>query len=199
MEVEVLRQVNKLWGKIYPFLTSQIASLYQKDSGTVLELGPFSGGISMELAKRYPGFKVTIADESPQVLEYFEEEIKAAGLSGAIEIGKTALDSLEFNDSQFDLVIFRGAFFFLDEKGKIFRDIFRVLKKGGMAFVGGGFGKDTPNELIYEIADESRELNDRLGRRRISVKELEEIIRRAALDDRCRIVEEGGMWVIIRK
>ncbi|MCP4575234.1 MAG: class I SAM-dependent methyltransferase [Deltaproteobacteria bacterium] len=199
MDFGLLRRVNGLWRKIYPFLVSQIAELYEKDSGTVLELGPFSGGISMALAKQYPEFRITIADESPQVLDYFKAEINASGLSGDIEIRKTALTSLNFSDFQFDLVIFRGAFFFLDNGGEILKEIFRVLKEGGRAFIGGGYGKDTPSALIHEIADESRALNDKLGRNRISVEELEGIIRNAALDDSCRIVEEGGLWVIMKK
>ncbi|MBW2144085.1 MAG: class I SAM-dependent methyltransferase [Deltaproteobacteria bacterium] len=199
MDFDLLKQVNSLWRRIYPFLASQIAASYQKDFGSVLELGPFSGGISLELAEQYPELRITIADTSLQVLEYFAAEIEAAGLSRGIEVRQTDLNFLDFNDSQFDLVIFRGAFFFLDERGKIFWEIFRVLKEDGIAFVGGGYGKDTPDEFIREIADESRELNDRLGRKRVTVENLKEILRRSEMGGRCRIVEEGGLWVIIEK
>ena len=96
-------------------------------------------------------------------------------------------------------MIARGVFFFLDADGAILREIFRVLKEGGMAFVGGGYGKDTPLGLINEIADESRELNDRLGRTRVRIEELRNIITRSGLDDHCKIVEEGGLWVVIDK
>jgi len=199
MDFELLKQVNGLWKEIYPFLASQIAASYQRNFGTVLELGPFSGGISLELAKMYPGFQITIADESPRVIDYFNREINAAGLIGNIETGKTPLYSLNFNDFQFDLVIFRGAFFFLDESGKVLREIFRVVKKGGMAFVGGGYGKDTPGALINKIAEKSRELNDRLGRKRVSIEDLKKIIKRSGVGESCRIVEEGGLWVVMDK
>jgi len=49
----------------------------------------------------------------------------------------------------------------------ILKEIYRVLKPGGLAFVGGGYGKDVPQALIDEIAEESRILNDALGRRRV--------------------------------
>jgi len=199
MDFDLLKQVNGLWRKIYPFLVSQIMETYGKDSGAVLEMGPFSGGISIALAGKYPGLKITIADESPQILSCLEEKIKSEGFSGRIDTKNTALKFLEFGDFQFDLVIFRGAFFFLDEEGEIFQDIFRVLKIGGMAFVGGGYGKDTPDVFIHEIADESRELNDRLGRIRVSVSELEAILTKVQLNDSCRIVQEGGLWVVMEK
>jgi ubiquinone/menaquinone biosynthesis C-methylase UbiE len=199
MDLEDLKRVNHLWSKIYPYLALQIAEVCQKDSGAVLELGPFSGGISMELVKRYPGFNITIADRSSNVLSYLDREIRSSGLSKSITIRKTAFTPLVFKDAEFDLVISRGVFFFLDENGNLLYEIFRVLKKGGMAFIGGAFGKDTPKELIDEISDESRVLNDRLGRRRITLDELEKIIHRAELVGSCRIVEEGGLWVVIDK
>jgi ubiquinone/menaquinone biosynthesis C-methylase UbiE len=199
MDNDDIKRINSLWRKIYSFLASHIMEIYRRTSGSVLELGPFSGGISFELAGLYPGFKLTIADESPVILDYIQEEIASRGLSGKIETTKTDLDHLAFDDAQFDLVLFRGVFFFLDEKTNLLQEIYRILKEGGTAFVGGGYGKDAPAELIEEIADESRELNDRLGRKRFSREELEKIITEANLGDTCRIEEEGGVWIIIEK
>jgi len=51
---------------------------------------------------------------------------------------------LTFNDNSFDLVILRGAFFFIMERPMILAEIFRVLNPRGLAFVGGGYGKDIP-------------------------------------------------------
>ena len=199
MNITDLKRVNDLWKKVYPYLASQIMEEYQRNSGSILELGPFSGGISRELMALYPELKVTIAAESPDVIEYIGEEIEGFGLSEKIDIIETSYNSLVFSDDRFDLVILRGGFFLLDSGGQLFREIFRVLKPGGMAFVGGGYGKDIPLELIAEIADESRELNDRLGRIRVGVEELKEIIKRSQLAERCSIVEKGGLWVYIRK
>lgn len=199
MDSADIKRVNSLWRKIYPYLASHIMESYQRTSGSVLELGSFSGGISFELARLYSSLNITIADESPAILEYLSKEISICGLSKRIEIKKTNLNHLAFDDAQFDLVIFRGVFFFLNEKENLLQEIYRILKDGGMAFVGGGFGKGVPQELIDEISEESRELNDRLGRRRLSIKELEEIIKRSKLSDTCRIEEEGGVWVIIEK
>ncbi len=195
MNIDDLKRVNSLWSNIYPYLASQIMEGYQRDSGSALELGPFSGGISRELTRAYPGLDVTIADESSAVVDYLRHEM--SGFSPSIKIRRTDLDHLVFEDSQFDLVIFRGAFFFLKED--LLRQVFRVLKHGGMAFVGGGFGKGVPKELIDEIADESRRLNNRLGRRWVSIEELEEIVRKSNLADKCKIVEEGGVWLRITK
>lgn len=199
MDMNDLKRVNSLWEKIYPHLALQIMGNYQRDFGMVLELGPFSGGISMALARLYPKLNITIADESPEVLKYLRQEISRSGLSKKICVSKTSLNQLAFDSAQFDLAVFRGAFFFLHNEKYLLQEIFRVLKDGGIAFIGGGFGKDTPQVLIDEIADESRVLNDRLGRYRVSVLELEEMVRKAGLLEHCTIEERGGLWLNIKK
>ena len=199
MDINDLRRVNSLWERIYPYLARQIMEGYRQDRGKVLELGPFSGGISIALAGLHPELEITIAEESPEVLLYLRQEISASGLSEKISVKKTRLNDLNFDSSQFDLVIFRGAFFFLNENANLLREIFRVLKDGGLAFIGGGFGKETPRPLINEIADESRELNDRLGRLRVGVEELAALVKKSGLTDNCRIEEQGGLWLNIKK
>ena len=52
----------------------------------------------------------------------------------------------------FDLVILRGAFFFIMDRPKILDQVARLLRPGGLAFVGGGYGKGVPQAVIDEIA-----------------------------------------------
>jgi len=199
VNIDDLEQLDRLWQKIYPYVASQIMDVYQRDYGSVLELGPFSGGISLELARSHPRLGITIGAESPAVVEYLRRKIADTGLPERIMVKETDLDHLIFVGAQFDLVILRGAFFFLEDRAGLLGEIVRVLRAGGMAFVGGGYGKGTPKELIDEIADQSRELNKRLGRKRISREELEEIVRKSELADLCDIEEEGGLWITIKK
>jgi len=42
-------------------------------------------------------------------------------------------------------------------------------------------------------------LNNRLGKKWFGIAELQQIGTRSELTGNCRIVEEGGMWLIIRK
>jgi hypothetical protein len=93
----------------------------------------------------------------------------------------------------------RGAYFFLDEEGKILREIYRILKEDGLAFIGGGYGKNTPQVLIDEIADESRDLNDRLGRKRVTEGEVTGMVNKAGLASQAKIEKEGGLWLLIQK
>jgi SAM-dependent methyltransferase len=170
MDTSDLKRVNELWINIYPYLAEQAMEYYGRKSGDVLDFGPFAGGIADELKAKYPRLNVN-AD---------------AGLK---------LDT----NKKYDLVILRGAFFFIFDDKKLLRQIFEALKEGGTAFVGGGFGKGIPQEKIDEIAGESRILNDRLGRRRIAIAELKELVEQSELTVNSRIVEEGGVWIVLKK
>jgi ubiquinone/menaquinone biosynthesis C-methylase UbiE len=199
VDLKLLKDVNDLWTKIYPYLAAQVMEHYGKSDGDVLELGPFAGGISVELARRYPGLKITLAAQESDVVDFLRMETERAGLDREMELKRCDLDDLAFSGSRFDLVIFRGAYFFLDEESKIIGEIYRVLREDGIAFIGGGYGKLTPQALIDEIACESRDLNDRLGRRRVTVGEVNDMVKRAGLSDHAKIEKEGGLWLVIKK
>jgi len=199
MQIQDLKRVNELWRNIYPCLVSQVMEAYGRDEGNMLELGPFAGGISIELARNYPRFVITVADERPEMLDSFEAQIRQAGFEHRIATRLSSLDKLAFPDKAFDLVVLRGAFFFIPGKPLLLGEIYRVLKTGGVAFVGGGYGKKATPEAIEAIADESRILNDRLGRQRLHLDTLAQIVEKAGLASNTRIWEEGGVWLVIKR
>ncbi|MDD2251575.1 MAG: class I SAM-dependent methyltransferase [Dehalococcoidales bacterium] len=199
MEKQDLIRVNQLWKNIYPYLVKQVMEAYSREEGEVLELGPFSGGISLNLARNYPSLRITIADERREMLAWFRNELESEGMADKIKIARTDLNRLDFASETCDLVIIRGAFFFLSENPYLLSEIYRVLTPGGIAVVGGGYGKDTPQELMDEIADESRVLNQRLGRKWLSIETLKEMVSQAGLEENTRIWEEGGVWLVISR
>lgn len=197
VDISAVKQLHVLWGKIYPYLAKQIIALLPREARTLLELGPFSGGIAFELAKARKAFSVVIADHREEILEFLGREAWTLGLLDRIRLVQTHLTRLVFREAEFDGVIVRGAFFFLNET--ILKEVHQVLRPGGIGLIGGGFGVSTPNDLIEEIAPESRRLNAQLGKRWISRIELEEMLGEANLDACSRVTEEGGLWVVLEK
>ena len=199
LKMKKLIKLYWLWGKIYPYLVSQMMAIYCRDSGRVLELGLFAGGISLDMAARYPKLNITVVTGNRDVAAFLHKEVFKAGHSENISVTDDDFTTLPFPENSFDLVILRGAFFFIIEESTILQNIFRVLKPGGLAVIGGGYGKDTPPEIIAEISDESRRLNDELGRIRVNIDELKSLIACEHLTERCQIIEDGGIWIIMRK
>jgi hypothetical protein len=50
-----------------------------------------------------------------------------------------------------------------------------------------------------KIAEESKRLNYRLGKKWISRGELEEMVREAEMERDSKILEEGGLWLLLEK
>jgi SAM-dependent methyltransferase len=196
-KLENIKRIYHLWREVYPFLASAIMDDFGRQSGRVLEIGPFSGGLSIELARLYPDLNITITTWEPDEIKYMQKIIADEGLVDRIEVVKSGRDRFDFADEDFDLIICRGALFFLDER--LIMESFRMLAKKGIATIGGGYGKNTPRPVIDAIHDESHLLNQSLGKRWITKGRLESLINDCGLTDYCSIEEAGGLWLIISK
>ena len=173
-------------------------SLYGRHDGKVLEMGVFSGGITRYLSMTYPRMSNTILTDDPAFSNAVDNWLQSEGIYN-VPVLTEPLDKTHFDDESFDLVILRGAFFFIVSNPPILNEIFRIIKKDGMAFVGGGFGKGVPDETINEIKIESQIQNDNLGRRRVTIDQLRMILDQVGLTANTKIHEEGGVWLEIRK
>ena len=191
MDVRLIKRLNELWQPIYPFLGKWILKWCPEDIGRVLELGPFSGGISTSLLKHKPQLQAFCLVDQEELIE----PIRAA-FHPHIEFIIGGLKMLPFRPS-FDLIIFRGAFFFLTSE--MIKESYSSLRPGGYALLGGGYGPLTPKEEIEKIALESKKLNYRLGKRSISREVLARMIDEAGLNLCSTIIEDGGLWVLVNK
>jgi SAM-dependent methyltransferase len=199
MNLEDIKRINQLFAEFYPYLAQQIASVYGREDGLALEIGPYSPGISIELTRVCPGLRIVVGDSSVEVLSYLEERVAEASLGERIEVKELDKFDLPFAAATFDLVVFRGGLFFWEDQVQILREIYRVLKPSGVAVVGGGFGAEAPDELIEARAAEIRELNRRLGKRTLPKAELSDILGQAGLADCIEVERRHGLWLTIRK
>lgn len=197
MDISRIKRLNTLWSRVYPHLAKQIISVLPEKAHDILEVGPFSGGISFELAETMRGCSMTIVDSMEETIGYLTQEARFRDLVGSIRLIRGDLSSLPFQEAVFDGVIFRGAFFFLNES--MLAAIHRLLVSSGVGFLGGGFGALTPRNLIDEIADESRRLNQRLGKKWVTRARVEEMVRRAGVERYARVVEDGGLWLLLER
>ena len=77
--------------------------------------------------------------------------------------------------------------------------LFISLKPGGLAFLGGGFGRYTPEEVIRDMELRSKDLNRALGRVRITARDLWSLLDAAGLKERAEVITAGGLWVVLRR
>jgi SAM-dependent methyltransferase len=195
---DLIKELNLLWEPVRPFLVRQIEELYGRRGGHILEIGPF-GGLIFALAQKNAGESFSIAAFQQTAISLYQQEAQRHGLEGRVRIIESNSSLTGIEDESVDLAIFRGALFFPALFQVDFRAIDRVLSEGGIAFVGGGFGKYTPAELISQIRERSGQLNDALGRERVTVETARDQLRSSGLEGNSEIITAGGLWVVLRK
>ncbi|MFB3884477.1 MAG: hypothetical protein ACE144_04565 [Thermodesulfobacteriota bacterium] len=194
----LIEELNLLWEPIRPYLASQIEELYDRRDGHILEIGPFSGLI-FAFAEKHIGRSFSIAAFPQATIPLYRQEAQKLGLGNRVTIIESNSSLIHISDDSVDLAIFRGALFFPSLFHADLGAVYRTLKAGGIAFVGGGFGKYTPAEVISQIGKRSEQLNASLGRVRITLESVQDRVRSSHLEEKCEITTEGGLWVVMKK
>ena len=108
--------------------------------------------------------------------------------------------ALPFRDNSFDLVISRGSIFFWRDQSTALREIVRVLKPGGYAFIGGGYGRLLPKEeweKIHPGLDPATNAA-KVFNFPFPLDNVPALMARAGICD-YRHITEGGTWIELQK
>ena len=194
----LIEELNLLWEPVQPYLARQIEELYGRRNGQILEIGPFSGLI-FALAQKKVGRSFLIASFPQAAVRSCRQEARRLGLEDRVRIVESDDSLVGIADDNVDLTIFRGALFFPSLFQVDFGAITRTLRKGGIAFVGGGFGKYTPPEVIRQIGKRSEQLNLAMGKVRVTVEHVREQVQSGNPEGEFEITTDGGLWVVMKK
>ena len=198
VRLNLIQEINLLWNPVYPYLARHIAERYGRRDGALLEIGPFSGVI-FALQQKKIGNTFCIATFPSGMGRFFLREARRRNLEDQIDILETDASLADVEDQRIDLAVFRGAFFFPSLFEVNLRRIHKILRPNGMAFIGGGFGKFTPETIIQDIADRSRDLNLKIGKHNVRKDRLREDIQALNIKGSVDVTTEGGLWVVMRK
>ena len=194
----LIEELNLLWEPVRPYLARQIEELYGRRDGHILEIGPFSGLIFV-LTGNDVGRTFSIAAFPQTAVELYREEAQKHGLEDRVRILESNSSLTGVSDDSVGLALFPGALFFPALFRVDFEAIHRTLRRAGVAFVGGGYGKYTPPEVINQIGKRSEQLNAAMGRVRLTLESVRDQVRSIGLEAECEITTDGGLWVLMRK
>jgi hypothetical protein len=198
VRLDLIQEIDLLWDPIYPYLARHISELYGRRDGDIVEIGPFCGVI-FSLLKEKIGHSFRMAAFPEGMGDFFRQAAEKQNLVEGVEIMETDPSLVGLGEDHFDLAIFRGALFFPNLFQVDFSAIYRILKKGGMALLGGGFGKFTPESVIEKIKRRSRDLNLMIGKTEINEDQFTQDLRSRHLKGRFEFLTEGGLWALMRK
>ena len=192
---------------VYRNIVQQVIDDYGIVNGAALDIGCGPGRMTTMLAEM-TDLDVTGLDIEPEAVEIGRGHASDAGLSARLHFVAADAHSLPFADESFDLVISRGTLPFLRDQAKVMREVYRVLRPGGVAFLGGGMGRYTPREQARALYPKGVAPQTALdwgpGESRedsifpFPVRSFDALMTKAGISS-YSVVNEGGRWVEIRK
>jgi ubiquinone/menaquinone biosynthesis C-methylase UbiE len=117
----------------YGQVAEEIVSCFK--SGVILDLGTGPGYLPIEIVRRAPEIKIIGVDLSRKLIQIAQANAAKADLSQQLsfEVGNSA--ELHFDNASFDMVISTGMLHSLNHPVAVLIEIYRVLKKGGEAWI----------------------------------------------------------------
>jgi len=172
---------------------------YRTVSALTSEAAPASSRLRL-LEKS--NLSVIALDADPAMAPIAQETAIANGLADRVAPVIGDVHWMPVRDATTSLIVSRGSIFFWKDRVQVFREIERVLRPGGAAYVGGSFGTAA---LRDEIFAEMRRRNpnwdrDIARRSRMATPDTlrRELAASGVASSRIR-EEEAGFWVEIRK
>ena len=193
------RIAREVFAPIYPVIAEQVLAWSGIRDGLCLDLGSGPGLLSVALAEK-SDLTVIALDADPAMARIAQET--AAGRTDRVAPVIGDVHRMPVRDDTASLIVSRGSIFFWEDRVQEFREIERVLRPGGVAFVGGSFGTAALRDTIFAQMQRRNPNWDRDVARRSGQATPDQLRRElAASAVACSRIreEEAGFWVEIRK
>ena len=191
------------FARIYPVIANLILDRTGITSGTCLDIG--SGPAPLAIAVAWlSNLSVIALDSSPEMYILARKNIQEKHMEHRVILFIGDVHAIPADDEAFDLVVSRGSYHFWHDLPAAFREIHRVLKPHGMAYIGGGYGNSQIKAEVLAGRKERGIVDDsdhpaRTRFRKFRAGEIEASIEAAGISDYRIISDDAGFWIVIRK
>lgn len=140
----------------YEYVVLDMLKYCQPQKGSWIDLGAGEGPVALGLIA---------ATDNPVVMVDPDGEAMAKGLAAAREKNlahrlfavRASAESLPLLDNSVDFVASRGSIFFWDDPVKGLQEVYRVLRPGGKAYIGGGAGSGYPADATAKLIQDRKD------------------------------------------
>lgn len=176
----------------------QIIEDYGVLEGVCVDVGCGTAVFAIELC-RHSKLKIYALEKEKAILKVARMNIEKERLTDEIIPVLGDAHDLPFENEFADFIISRGSYHCWEDKVRVFKEIYRVLKKGGIGFVGGGFGRYVTEEELNRM----KSLRDRSlkedAKAYSSPDKLREVVYGAGISNFRIIYDKTGLWAEIKK
>jgi SAM-dependent methyltransferase len=138
------------------YVVQDLLRLCQPQPGFWVDLGAGKGQVAIPLLEATDN-SVVMVDPKADALAEGLQTAREKGLQRRLAAVVGSAESLPFPDNTVDLVVSRGSIFFWEDPVQGLREVHRVLRPGGKAYVGGGAGSGYPKSAVIELIQGRKE------------------------------------------
>ncbi|WP_321423175.1 class I SAM-dependent methyltransferase [uncultured Methanobacterium sp.] len=203
---------NPNYEQIYTLIARQIIEKLKVNAGTAIEVGSGSGSLSLAMT-RITSFKIYSMDISPEMCQIASKSIEREGLMDRITPKLGDVHQMPFPDEFADVIFSIGSIIFWNDLTVAFKEIYRVLKPGGVGYVGRGFGspaakqqfthhEQVNHQELKHHQQKNQEVNHHYkihDNPKIHADTLEKAVINAGIRNYLLINDESGLWVLFKK
>lgn len=195
------RQTKGITAPVYPEIARQFIGRCEEAEGLCLDLGSGNGPLGIAVAENCD-MDVILVDSNPDMLAYAEKNIAEKELGGRVRTELADVHELPFGEESATLIVSRGSVFFWEDQPKAFNEIYRVLRRGGYAFIGGGFGnlalkKEIDQKMLEHNPGWFEHLSGKIGPD--APMRFAAVMEAAGIEEYHIDYSPVGLWVIIHK
>ncbi len=176
----------------------QIIEDYGVLEGVCVDVGCGTAVFAIELCK-HSKLKIFALEKERAIYEVARMNIEREGLTDRIIPVLGDAHKMPFENEFADFIISRGSYHCWKDKVQVFKEIYRILKKGGIALVGGGFGRYVTDEEYKRMKSlRDRSLGDD-AKAYSSPDKLQEVVNKAGISNFRISYDRAGLWVEMKK
>lgn len=136
----------------YRYVVEDVLKYREPETGFWVDLGAGKGQVAIPLIEATDN-PVVMLDPNAEALTQGLERARDKGLGNRLSAVVGVAEDMPFPDNSVELVVSRGSIFFWDDRAQGLREVYRVLRPGGKAYIGGGAGSGYPAEATQKLIE----------------------------------------------
>ena len=182
----------------YPTVADDVIAFCGDEGDHVwVDLGSGPGGLGLALLEKISQGTMMLMDPKADALRCALEAARQRGVASRVVAVTGSAESMPLPDESADVVVSRGSFYFWQDRAQGLREVWRILRPGGRAMIGGGLGSNYPQWARQEFIRQRREsAKNPEAARKFAEARSPETFHRLAVEAELpsfKVVGEGGL------